>query len=110
MRTRITQSHIAKWSSRNQGCRRYGGAASWGLTNKTDLIYKACADIAAELIASHDAGTNVNLNGLKNKYSRKYRLVSQPRLVDIMSAIPEQYKPYLLPRLKAKPVRTASGV
>ena len=33
-----------------------------------------------------------------------------PKLVDIISAIPENYKNKLLPLLKAKPVRTASGI
>jgi elongator complex protein 3 len=33
-----------------------------------------------------------------------------PRLVDIISAIPDDYKKALLPRLKARPIRTASGV
>ena len=33
-----------------------------------------------------------------------------PKLVDIISAIPENYKKKLLPILKAKPVRTASGI
>ncbi len=33
-----------------------------------------------------------------------------PKIVDILSAIPENYKSKLLPYLKAKPVRTASGI
>jgi len=33
-----------------------------------------------------------------------------PKVVDIISAIPENYKNRLLPILKAKPVRTASGI
>lgn len=33
-----------------------------------------------------------------------------PKVVDIISAIPESYKNKLLPYLKAKPVRTASGI
>ncbi|KAJ2759817.1 Elongator subunit, partial [Coemansia nantahalensis] len=51
-----------------------------------------------------------NLNALKAKYSRLNQLSSQPRLVEIIAAIPEQHKRALLPRLKAKPVRTASGI
>lgn len=42
--------------------------------------------------------------------SKKYKLKNQPRLTDIISSIPDQYKKYLLPKLKAKPVRTASGI
>jgi histone acetyltransferase (RNA polymerase elongator complex component) len=72
------------------------------------LSYKK-ADVA-ELIQAHDAGKDINLNGLKQRYSRKHKAQNQPKLVDIIAAIPEQYKAVLLPNLKAKPVRTASGV
>jgi hypothetical protein len=47
---------------------------------------------------------------VKCKASAKYGLSLQPRLVDIIAAIPESYKKVLLPKIKAKPVRTASGV
>jgi len=47
---------------------------------------------------------------LKSNVSRELRLKNQPKLVEIIAAIPEEYKPVLLPKLKAKPVRTASGV
>lgn len=33
-----------------------------------------------------------------------------PKIVEILSAIPEDYKEKLIPILKAKPVRTASGI
>ena len=44
---------------------------------------------------------------LKGFTARKYRLATQPRLVDIIAAVPPAYKDALLPKLKAKPVRTA---
>ena len=47
---------------------------------------------------------------LKSKVSRDLRLQHQPKLVEIIAAIPEPFRPMLLPKLKAKPVRTASGV
>ena len=52
----------------------------------------------------------INLNGLIMANSKKYKLKNQPRLTDIINSIPDQYKTYLLPKLKAKPVRSASGV
>lgn len=73
-------------------------------------MIKVCSEIVAELIQAHDAGKDINLNGLKQRYSRKHKAQNQPKLVDIIAAIPEQYKAALLPNLKAKPVRTASGV
>jgi elongator complex protein 3 len=42
--------------------------------------------------------------------SKKYGFGGVPRLVDIISAIPDEYKKALLPKLKARPIRTASGV
>ncbi|CAG8534130.1 13923_t:CDS:2, partial [Cetraspora pellucida] len=33
-----------------------------------------------------------------------------PKLVDIITAIPEQYKNALMGKLKAKPIRTANGI
>lgn len=73
---------------------------------------KACGEIAQELIHSYDSGKieDINLNGVKTRASKKYKLSSQPRLMDIIAAIPDQYRRYLVPRLKAKPVRTASGI
>lgn len=73
-------------------------------------MVKTCAEIINELVAASQEGRDVNLNGLKNKLSRKNKLPNQPKLVDIIAAIPEQHKAALLPKLKAKPVRTASGV
>ncbi|KAF9028746.1 Elongator subunit [Mortierella sp. GBA35] len=73
-------------------------------------MIKVCSEIVAELIQAHDAGKDINLNGLKQRYSRKHKAQNQPKLVDIIAAIPEQYKAVLLPNLKAKPVRTASGI
>ena len=42
--------------------------------------------------------------------AKKHKMDGIPKLVDLISAIPENYKQRLLPILKAKPVRTASGV
>ncbi|KAJ2744028.1 Elongator subunit [Coemansia sp. BCRC 34301] len=75
-----------------------------------ERLVKTCAEIVAELIDSIGRGETVNLNIIKAKHSRLNRLSSQPRLVDIIAAIPDQHRRELLPRLKAKPVRTASGI
>ncbi|ORX97648.1 elongator complex protein 3 [Basidiobolus meristosporus CBS 931.73] len=77
---------------------------------QAERLVKACAEIVNELIAAHDVGKNVNLNGLKTNISRKNKLANQPKLVDIIAAIPEQYKKILLPKLRAKPIRSASGI
>jgi elongator complex protein 3 len=42
--------------------------------------------------------------------SRKYGLTRQPKLVEMIAALPEEHRATLLPQLRAKPVRTASGI
>lgn len=68
------------------------------------------AEIIAELIKADRQCYSVDLNRLKCDLAQKYGLDSQPRLVDIIAAVPHEYRASLLPRLKAKPVRTASGI
>ncbi|GAA5804138.1 Elongator subunit [Helicostylum pulchrum] len=75
-----------------------------------ELMVRTCSEIVAELVAAIEAGKDINLNGLKNRASRRNKLQHQPKLVEIIAAIPEQHKAALLPKLKAKPVRTASGI
>jgi len=75
-----------------------------------ELMVKTVAEIIKELMEAHEKNETVDLNKVKCKASAKYGLPIQPRLTDIISAVPIQYKKILLPKLRAKPVRTASGV
>ncbi|XP_076255100.1 elongator complex protein 3 [Rhynchophorus ferrugineus] len=68
------------------------------------------AEVVQELIKAHQNKKNINLNSLKHKTSSKYGLESSPRLVDIIAAVPVNYKKILVPKLLAKPIRTASGI
>ncbi|KAJ3272911.1 Elongator subunit [Terramyces sp. JEL0728] len=74
------------------------------------ILVKACSEIVAELVQGIKDKKELNLNGIKSRVARKYKMPTQPKLVDIIAAIPEEHKPTLLPRIRAKPVRTASGV
>ena len=40
----------------------------------------------------------------------KYRLARAPKLVEIIAAVPDECRAVLMPQLRAKPVRTASGI
>lgn len=75
-----------------------------------ERFIQCCADISLELVASLKSSKDINLNGLIIRYAKKHKLKAQPRLTDIISSIPDQHKKYLIPKLKAKPVRTASGI
>jgi len=78
--------------------------------SRSELMVMTVTDIISQLIAAHEKKENINLNKLKNAVSRKYGLSTQPRLVDIIAAVPANYRKVLVPKLKAKPVRTASGI
>jgi elongator complex protein 3 len=71
---------------------------------------KAISEIVEALIQAHKARKNVDLSSLKQRYASRNNLSSIPKTVDIIAAIPENYKKQILPKIKAKPVRTASGV
>ncbi|XP_064101013.1 elongator complex protein 3-like [Macrobrachium nipponense] len=78
--------------------------------SKEELQMLTVGEIVQELIKAQKDGRDINLNKLKTRISSKYGLQSSPRLVDIIAAVPQQHKKVLLPKLKAKPVRTASGI
>ncbi|XP_069461793.1 elongator complex protein 3 isoform X1 [Ambystoma mexicanum] len=75
-----------------------------------ELMMMTISDVIKQLLEAHDKGKDVNLNKLKTKASAKYGLSAQPRLVDIIAAVPSQHRKVLVPKLKAKPIRTASGI
>ncbi|XP_061846858.1 elongator complex protein 3 [Colius striatus] len=81
-----------------------------GDLSHAELMMMTIADIIKQLIEAHEQGKDVNLNKLKTKTSAKYGLSAQPRLVDIIAAVPPQHRKVLVPKLKAKPIRTASGI
>jgi elongator complex protein 3 len=78
--------------------------------SQAEQLILVTSAIALELIKAHDAGQTVSLNEIRNKMSKKFNYSGVPRLVDIISAVPDEYKKALLPKLKARPIRTASGV
>ncbi|XP_062979812.1 elongator complex protein 3 [Elgaria multicarinata webbii] len=81
-----------------------------GDLSRAELMMMTIADVIQQLVEAHEQGKDVNLNKIKTKTSAKYGLSAQPRLVDIIAAVPPQYRRVLVPKLKAKPIRTASGI
>jgi len=76
----------------------------------TPQFTKTVGEIINALINAYKEGKKINLNKIKTDLAAKNSLSDQPKTVDIISAIPDSYKNTLLPLLKAKPVRTASGI
>lgn len=71
---------------------------------------RAINEIVQALVTGIRDGHDVDLNDIKRRASVRYSLAKAPKLVDIIAAVPEEHKATLLPQLRAKPVRTASGI
>jgi len=78
--------------------------------SREERLVSCIGEIIQELISCHSKGKDVDLNKLKTRLSSQHSLSTSPRLVDIIAAVPAEHKKSLLPKLKAKPVRTASGI
>ncbi|XP_006864409.1 PREDICTED: elongator complex protein 3 isoform X1 [Chrysochloris asiatica] len=81
-----------------------------GDLSSAELMMLTIGDVIKQLIEAHEQGRDIDLNKVKTKTAAKYGLSAQPRLVDIIAAVPPQYRKVLVPKLKAKPIRTASGI
>lgn len=68
------------------------------------------SEIVQHIIQAHKENKSINLTSIKHQYAGKNGLTQTPKTVDIIAAIPEQWKKHILPKIKAKPVRTASGI
>lgn len=68
------------------------------------------AELVRELMHAYDHKIPTNLTKLTADLARKRKLKATPRLMDIIAAVPEDYRDKLLPFIKSKPVRTASGI
>lgn len=71
----------------------------------------ACvAEIVRTLIKTFEERGSVNIIKLKLTVSSRFGLASSPKLMEIIAAVPEAWRDKLLPFLRAKPIRSASGV
>lgn len=71
----------------------------------------ACiTEIVRTLIKTFEDRGTCNIIKLKLTLSSRYGLASSPKLMEIIAAVPEAWRDRLLPYLRAKPIRSASGV
>eukprot|EP01041_Mallomonas_annulata_P006229 gene6229-12617_t len=84
-------------------------ASAAGLVDQERYV-KAIAEVVSALVKAYEAQVPINISKIKGEIAKKHKLAYIPKLVDIIAGIPEEYKAKLLPYVKAKPVRTASGI
>ena len=64
---------------------------------------KAVSEIVSQLIQGVQGGADVDLNAIKYEVTAKYALQRAPKLVEIIAAVPEEWKSTLLPRYTPAP-------
>ncbi|KAI3627876.1 ELP3 [Malassezia furfur] len=79
-------------------------------TTSAECLLRVCADIASQLVQAHEESRPVSLNAIRGAACKKHGYGGVPRLTDIIAAIPDAYRKALVPALRAKPVRSASGI
>lgn len=73
-------------------------------------LVKTISEVVQALIQAHKDGRTVNLSTIKSQFARRNGLTTIPKTVEVIAAIPENWKKFILPKIRAKPIRTASGV
>ncbi|KAB2020324.1 hypothetical protein ES319_D07G060700v1 [Gossypium barbadense] len=86
-----------------------GGFQAHVLTEEEARV-RAIAEIVNSMVELSRKNQRVDLNAIKSAACRKYGLARAPKLVEMIAALPESERVSLLPKLRAKPVRTASGI
>jgi elongator complex protein 3 len=73
-------------------------------------LVAVCADAAAALVAAYEAGQPLNVDAARKAACRKHRFAGTPRLTELLAAMPDSHRARLAPLMRAKPVRSASGI
>lgn len=77
---------------------------------RQDGYVKCITEVVRLLIEAYEKKQPLNLTKARGIAAKKARLSSMPKLIDIIGGVPEAYKEALMPYLRAKPIRTASGI
>ena len=86
-------------------------AAAQHTANTRSASYAlSISHVVTELMKAYDSGASLNFTKLKSQAARKYKLQGIPKVADIIAALPHSHRDKLMPYLRQKPVRTASGV
>jgi hypothetical protein len=86
-----TQSTNGNGKNKNNNNNAAASSASSAADQK-ELFVRCINEIVAQLVIAQQQGKDVNLNRLKCDIASKHGLKTQPKLVDIISAVPAQFK------------------
>ncbi|XP_047067064.1 elongator complex protein 3 [Lolium rigidum] len=110
MAAAVAAAPVADQPRRRKPTPGRGGVVLPAGLSEEEARVRAIAEIVSEMGELSRRGEDVDLNALKSAACRRYGLARAPKLVEMIAAVPEADRAALLPRLRAKPVRTASGI
>ena len=96
--------------SANGGALAPAAAAQHTANTRSASYALSISHVVTELMKAYDSGASLNFTKLKSQAARKYKLQGIPKVADIIAALPHSHRDKLMPYLRQKPVRTASGV
>ena len=96
--------------SANGGASAPAAAAQHTANTRSASYALSISHVVTELMKAYDSGASLNFTKLKSQAARKYKLQGIPKVADIIAALPHSRRDKLMPYLRQKPVRTASGV
>jgi len=96
--------------SANGGASAPAAAAQHTANTRSASYALSISHVVTELMKAYDSGASLNFTKLKSQAARKYKLQGIPKVADIIAALPHSHRDKLMPYLRQKPVRTASGV
>ncbi len=80
------------------------------MSSSEDVRAAVMAEIIKRAIAAHKGGSEIRLVPIKQAVCSELGYTGRvPKTVEILAAVPSKYA-FLVPLLKAKPVRSASGI
>lgn len=79
------------------------------VAERLTCITEVVSELGA-MVASGKTVTPADVIRVKTEASRRWGLSHAPKSIEILGAVPETLRAALAPALKAKPVRTASGI
>eukprot|EP01156_Anaeramoeba_ignava_P014105 Anaeramoba_ignava/a608258_93.p1 GENE.a608258_93~~a608258_93.p1 ORF type:complete len:546 (+),score=81.62 a608258_93:58-1695(+) len=75
-----------------------------------DVKFKTVQEVVKRLIKEYDEGETIDFELIKKECAKATNFPGVLKSAEIIAVIPESYKKSLLPIIKQKPVRTASGI
>lgn len=84
--------------------------AAGPLLDDSLALVQTCSDVVSELIRRYEKNKPIDVRKICLQCAAANGLSRSPKLVDVIAAIPSQWKKKLQPLVTAKPIRSASGI